>query len=153
MISCSKTRFIRMSSKKMRLVVDKVRGKSVREVFESLPNVNKKACVYVSEAVRSAYSNARVKFPESNYTEDVLYISKITADEGPRMKRFRAASMGRASAILHRTTHLNVELDVIPEKIAEMEAKKEKKEKKPKLSAGKSADRKTKKAAVAKGSK
>jgi large subunit ribosomal protein L22 len=45
--------------------------------------------------------------------EDQLYISKITADQGPMWKRFRAASMGRATPILKRTTHITIELDLI----------------------------------------
>ena len=60
----------------------------------------------------------------------MLYISKITADEGPRLKRYRAASMGRANPIIKRMSHILVELDVLPEKVKEIEENKVKKDKK-----------------------
>jgi large subunit ribosomal protein L22 len=76
----------------------------------------------------------------------MLVISRITADEGPMLRRFRAATMGRASTIRKRSSHLTVELDLIPEKVAEKEAKKKTKSKSTK-------EKSVKNQAVAKGSK
>ena len=50
---------------------------------------------------------------EKGLTEDQLFVSKITADQGPTWKRFRAAAFGRATGILKKTTHLTIELDLI----------------------------------------
>jgi len=130
MISRAVEKYLRISSKKMRMVVDVFRGKSVKQALEVLPSVNKKAAAYIIDAVKSAFANAKVKNPEAPYTEDMLFISKITANEGPMLKRYRAASMGRASPLAHRTSHLLVELDIIPEKMKELEAAAEKKGKK-----------------------
>lgn len=129
MIARALEKYLKTSSKKMRLVVDLVRGKSVKYALEMLPSVNKKTADMVLQAVKSAYYNVKVKYPEEKYPEDVLYISKITANEGPSLKRYRAASMGRASMIIKRSSHLLVELDFIPEKLKEIESLKEKKHK------------------------
>lgn len=121
MISKALAKYVRMSPKKTRLVVDAIRGKNVAEALAVLPNINKKASEYLEELIRSAVNNAKVKYPEEHYTEDVLFISKITADGGPSLVRFRAASMGRATMIRKRTSHILVELDVDKEKMAHHE--------------------------------
>ena len=100
-----------MSPRKARLVADLVRGKSLKDSFFILDNLNKKPCIYIKELILSAFSNA--KRTDKNLTEIDITVSKITADGGPILKRFRAASMGRASMIKKRTTHLYVELDKI----------------------------------------
>jgi large subunit ribosomal protein L22 len=64
----------------------------------------------VEKVLRSAITNAEMKMPSSK--AESFYISKITADEGPMLKRYRAAPMGRATMIRKRTTHILVELDV-----------------------------------------
>ena len=84
---------IRISPRKTRLVADYIRGKNVDEALAILSNVNKKACVYIEELLRSALSNAK-RNPEIK--DDDLYISKLVVDEGPMLKRYRAGSMGRA---------------------------------------------------------
>ena len=121
MISKALAKYVRMSPKKTRLVVDAIRGKNVAESLAVLPNIKKKASEYLEELIRSAVNNAKVKYPEEHYTEDVLFISKITADGGPSLVRFRAASMGRATMIRKRTSHILVELDVDKEKMAHHE--------------------------------
>lgn len=101
------TKYLRVSPRKMRLVIDLVRGEKVPAALTILNSLNKGAKRDVQKTLNSALSNAR-RNPEIN-TED-LFISKITADCGPMLKRFRAAAMGRATKIRHRTTHLSVEL-------------------------------------------
>ncbi|NLE64636.1 MAG: hypothetical protein GX606_01825, partial [Elusimicrobia bacterium] len=62
----------------------------------------------VVKVFNSAVANAKQK----GLTEDQLIVSKITADQGPVWKRFRAATMGRANPVLKKTSHITVELDL-----------------------------------------
>lgn len=93
---------------KMRQVIDLIREKDVREAQAVLFTVNKRAKEFIVKILKSAVANARVK----GFTEDQLYISRITCDNGPSWKRFKAAAFGRASPILRRTAHLKIELDL-----------------------------------------
>jgi large subunit ribosomal protein L22 len=116
MIAKATARFIRVSPKKVRLVADLVRGKSYIDAADILASVNKQAKVYVNEVVKSAVSNAKRKDDKLN--EESLFISRINVDGGPFLTRYRAASMGRASIIRHRTSHICVELDILKDKQA-----------------------------------
>ena len=127
MIAKAKARYIRISPKKLRLVINVIRGKGVDEALAVLMNVNKKASELAGEVIESAANNAQRKYPEKKYVYNDLYISKITADEGPSLTRYRAASMGRAVMIKKRTSHIFVELDVRPEKLKQFQAKETKK--------------------------
>ncbi len=108
MIECSKGRFIRISPKKVRQVIDLIRGKDVGSSLTVLAHTNKGSSGSITRVLNSALSNAKQK----GLAEDQLFISKITADQGPSWKRYRAAAFGRASSILKRTTHLTIELDL-----------------------------------------
>lgn len=110
MIAKANAKFIRISPRKVRQVADILRGKGVTEAFAILANVNKSATVYIEEVLQSAVSNAKVK--DADINPQNLYINKLTVDGGPSMVRYRAASMGRASMIRHRTSHINIELAV-----------------------------------------
>lgn len=114
-VSRAYARHIRVSARKVRLVIDLIRGQGVPGALAILTNLNKRAKVCVGKALKSAVSNA-LQNP-LNKVED-LFISKITADNGPMLKRFRAATMGRATMIKHRSTHIAVELSkyILPEK-------------------------------------
>jgi len=116
MIAKAYARYIRVSPRKVRQVVDLLRGKSVYEALSILANLNKRAAVFAEDILRSAMSNAK-RNPEVK--EENLYISKMVVDGGPMLKRFRAASMGRASMIRHRLSHIGVELDLVPARVAE----------------------------------
>ena len=108
MIAHAKGRFIRISPMKVRQVIDLIKGKDVTNSLTVLAHTNKGATGSISRVLNSAVSNAKQK----GLTEDQLFISKITADQGPSWKRYRAAAFGRASSILKRTTHLTIELDL-----------------------------------------
>ena len=108
MIAHARGRYIRVSPMKMRLTIDLIRGKDIPSSFAILTNLEKGTTKTISKVLNSAVSNAKQK----GLTEEQLYISKITADQGPSWKRYRAASFGRASEILKRTTHLTIELDL-----------------------------------------
>ena len=109
MISKAKGKYIRVSSTKMRRVIDLIRGKDVNSSSVILMHAEKGCAKSVDKVLKSAVSNAKQK----GVTEDQLYISKITADQGPSWKRYRSAAFGRAAGILKRTSHLTIELDLI----------------------------------------
>ncbi|MCX5692307.1 MAG: 50S ribosomal protein L22 [Candidatus Omnitrophica bacterium] len=133
MITKSSARYIRISPRKTRKVMDLVRGMSVVKAEALLNNLSKRPCLYIKRVLKSAVDSADKLFhiPASS-----LYISLIKADQGPIIKRFKAASMGRASEFLHRTSHIIIELDKIkvPEKKVAIDSEKtEKKTAKKKL--------------------
>lgn len=108
MIAKAVARYIRISPRKTRLVTNYIKGKNVGEALAILTSLNKRACEYVEEVLRSAIANAK-RNPQVD--EGSLYISRLTVDGGPMLKRFRAGSMGRAMMIRHRMSHITVELD------------------------------------------
>lgn len=110
MVSRAITRYIRIAPRKVRQVIDLVRGKPVLKAGALLGNLPKRPAMYIKRTLFSAIDSAdkRLHIPASE-----LYISLIKADTGPVLKRFRAMSMGRAGEILHRTTNITVELDRI----------------------------------------
>ena len=110
MITKASAKYIRISTRKTRRVMDLVRGMPVVKAEALLDNLSKRPCLYIKRVLKSAVDSADKRFhvPASS-----LYISLIKADQGPIIKRFRAASMGRATEILHRTTHIILELDKI----------------------------------------
>ncbi len=109
MIARAISKYNRISPRKARLVTRLLRGMTVAEAYAFLDNINKRASRYIRPVLISAFNNARGK--RSDVKETDLYISKIAADSGPVLKRFRAASMGRASQIRKRTSHILIELD------------------------------------------
>lgn len=108
MIAYAKGRYLRVSPMKARLVIDLIRGKDVPTSQAILTHVQKGSAKIISQILNSAVSNAKQK----GLGEEQLYISRISADQGPSWKRYRAASFGRATPILKKTTHLTIELDL-----------------------------------------
>ena len=90
-----------------------VRGKRVGEALFILAGLNKRGAKVLKTVIESALANAK-RVPDKTYTDDKLYISRLTVDQGPSLKRFRAMSMGRAGTIRKRTSHVRVELDLLP---------------------------------------
>lgn len=97
-------KWIRISPRKVRPVLDAIRKKPVRFAWTVLGTIPKKAARLAEKALRSAVANAKVL----ELDEDRLYISDARADGGPSLKRFLPRSMGRADRILKRTTHLTL---------------------------------------------
>ena len=108
MISKAIARYIRITPRKFRQIIPLVKGRNPEEAIDILMNVNKKASEYAIELLKSAVANAkRIQGVEPSN----LYISRMVANCGPMLKRYRAASMGRATMIKKRTSHIIVELD------------------------------------------
>lgn len=99
-------KYLRISPRKVRLVIDQIRHKPVPLAFSVLMTLKKRAARLVREGLKSAVANAKVK----NLEESRLVVSEVRADGGPLMKRFMSRSMGRADQILKRTTHLTIVL-------------------------------------------
>ena len=98
-------RTVRIAPRKVRLVVDLIRGKEVGEAIAILKHTPKAASPVVEKVLNSAIANA-----EHNYELDVnnLVVSKVFVDEGATLKRFRPRAQGRASAINKRTSHITI---------------------------------------------
>ncbi len=104
----AKTRFVRVSAYKVRLVADMVRGKPVGMARDLLSLSDKKASDLVKKLIDSAVANAS---QNKEIDVDNLYVRTIFVDQGPSWKRFRPRSMGRFNRILKRTSHITVVLD------------------------------------------
>jgi large subunit ribosomal protein L22 len=102
------SKFVRISPRKVRMIVDAVKGKPVETGLDILKFMPQKAAGIVEKTVRSAVANADMI---SNVDVDNLIIRNIIADEGPTMKRFRPRARGRATRIFKRTSHITVILD------------------------------------------
>ena len=79
--------------------------------LQSLPHINKKAGYHLLKLLKSAVANAQNKGLDPVNMGNV-YISKLVANSGPVLKRFRSAPFGRAVQVLKRTSHIEVELDL-----------------------------------------
>ncbi len=101
-------RYIRMSPRKVRLVVDVIRGKSVRDAEDLLRFVPRAASQPVDKVLKSAKANA---VNNHNMLEDRLYVSQIFVDAGPTLKRLIPRARGTANIIKKRTSHITVILE------------------------------------------
>jgi large subunit ribosomal protein L22 len=100
-------RYVRVSPRKARLVVDLIRGKSVEDASATLRFTPRAAAEVVEKVLNSAVANAEKKMMVG--AED-LYVSTTFVDEGPTLKRIRPRAQGRAFRIDKRTSHITVVL-------------------------------------------
>ena len=109
MEAVAKLRNCPMSARKMRLVVDLIRGKSVDDALNILKYTKKEAALWLDKLVLSAISNWENK-GDMAYSADEydLYIKEIFSDDGTMLKRFRPAPHGRAHRIRKRTNHVTL---------------------------------------------
>src|SRR3970040_673206 len=110
-------RTARQSPYKMRLVIDQVRGKSVNDALALLKFSKKHAARQIEKVLRSAVSNAEQAARRANEPLDVdaLVISHAIINEGPKLKRFMPAAVGRPPPIQKRPSHIEI---VVAEKAA-----------------------------------
>ena len=104
---------IRMSPRKVRLVVDQIRGHSVNDAYALLQFSKKAAAEPVRKTLQSAVANAQMKAQDAGEVLDVdeLYVQEAYVDEGPTYRRWRAAAMGRAMPRRRRTSHITLVVD------------------------------------------
>ena len=111
MEAVAKLRNCPMSARKMRLVVDNIRGKSVDDALNILKYTNKEAAVWLNKLVLSAVSNWVNKSGDLSPEEYNLFIKTAFVDGGAVLKRFRPAPHGRANRIRKRTNHVTIIVD------------------------------------------
>lgn len=103
-------KYIRISTRKCKIVADLIRGKSVKEAIGILTYTPKAASEPLLKLLNSAIANA-----ENNLelNREDLFVAEVYANQGPTLKRFRARARGSASPIMKRTSHLSIVLDQV----------------------------------------
>ena len=120
----AKLKYLRMAPRKVRLVADLIRGKSVQEAQSILNFTIKKAALPLLKLLKTALANAKDTY---GLEEPNFYISKISVDEGPKLKRWRPRARGQAFEIQKKTSHITLVLNEIKEitkKVKKIKAKK-----------------------------
>ncbi len=128
-----KLKHLRIAPRKVRQVADLIREKKVSQAEAMLDFVLKKAAQPLQKLLKSGVDSAQKNFQQEKSN---LYISKITVDEAPKLKRWREESRGQPAQILKRGSHVTITLE---------EIKKKKKVKKSKPDKEKTKEKKTKK--------
>jgi large subunit ribosomal protein L22 len=111
-------RYINSSPRKMRLVIDLIRGRSVPEALNILHFMPKHASRVAEKVLRSAVSNLHQKDEGGRIENETLYVKTAFVDGGPGMKRMLPAPMGRAYRIVKRSNHLTIVIAQRPVKAA-----------------------------------
>lgn len=101
-------KFVRIAPRKVRVVMDLVRGKNVADAYAILKFTPKAGADVVEKVLRSAVANAENNF-EMNMEK--LYVKTAFVDQGPTMKRIHPRSRGQAFKILKRTSHVTIVVD------------------------------------------
>ena len=104
-------KYLRMAPRKVRMVVDLVRGMSVESAERYLAFSERKAAKPILKLLKSVIANAKNNFNFDEKKIKTLYIKKIFVDEGPKLKRWRPVSRGSAHPIQKKTSHVNIILE------------------------------------------
>jgi len=100
-------RYARISPRKVKIVLDLIRGKDVDMAMAILKNTPKAASEYLIKLLNSAVANAEHNF---SMDKDALYVAECYVTPGPVLKRIRPRAQGRAYRVLKRTSHITVVL-------------------------------------------
>ncbi len=154
-------RTVRQSARKMRLVIDQIRGRAVPEAYAILRFSKKLAAKQIHKVLKSAVANAEQQAQRANaaFDADRLRVQYAVVNEGPTLKRFTQAAMGRATPILKRTSHVEIHVAgedapvAPPVKAGTAEAKAEPPAKRKRAASKPAAKRKRPKAAAARSKK
>ena len=96
---------VRVTPRKVRLVIDQVRGKDVKVALGLLRNINRAASEPVTKVIKSAAANAINNF---GMDEERLYVAQIWANDGMKMRRYLPRAKGSASGLVKRSSHITV---------------------------------------------
>jgi large subunit ribosomal protein L22 len=108
MVSQAIFKYAKTSPKKVRLILDLIRGSAVEEAFTVLASLRRRPAPIIAKLLKSAVANAS----EKNHTDtETLYIKEAYASGGPMLKRFRPRAMGRAYPRKRRTSHITIVLE------------------------------------------
>jgi large subunit ribosomal protein L22 len=105
----AEAKWVRLSARKARVVLEHIRGRSVPEARTILAFTQRAAAQDIEKVLRSAVANAETN-PLLHWNGDDLIIKAAYADEGPTLKRWRARARGRVNRIRKRTCHITIEL-------------------------------------------
>jgi large subunit ribosomal protein L22 len=105
----AEAKWVRLSARKARVVLEHIRGRSVPEARTILAFTQRAAALEIEKVLRSAVANAETN-PLLHWNGDDLLIKAAYADEGPTLKRWRARARGRVNRIRKRTCHITIEL-------------------------------------------
>ncbi|KAA3661854.1 MAG: 50S ribosomal protein L22 [Calditrichaeota bacterium] len=108
MEAIAKARYVRMSPRKMRQIVDLIRGKGVDDALNVLHFSGKRAALPVEKTLRSAVANAMSKEEHGKIDPHTLVVKEAFVNMGPSLKRFKAGAMGRPMRIRKPTCHLTL---------------------------------------------
>jgi large subunit ribosomal protein L22 len=105
----AEAKYVRLSARKARVVLEHIRGRSVPEARTILAFTQRAAAVEIEKTLRSAIANAETN-PLLHWNGDDLLVRAAYADEGPTLKRWRPRARGRVNRINKRTCHITIEL-------------------------------------------
>ena len=105
----AEAKWVRLSARKARVVLEHIRGRSVPEARTILAFTQRAAALEIEKVLRSAVANAETN-PLLHWNGDDLLVKAAYADEGPTLKRWRARARGRVNRIRKRTCHITIEL-------------------------------------------
>lgn len=98
-------KYVRIAPRKVRIVMDLIRGKAVADAFAILKFTPKRGATLITKVLKSAVANAENNF---DMDADKLFVSTCFVDQGPTMKRYHPRSRGQAFSILKHTSHITV---------------------------------------------
>jgi len=101
----AKTNGIKISTRKVRLVADSVRGMSIRNALNTLSLTQKRGASVIAKTIDAAIANAK---HNANLSADSLFLHKLEVNEGPFLKRFRPSTRGRVHPYKKRSSHITV---------------------------------------------
>ncbi len=105
----AEAKWVRLSARKARVVLQHIRGRSVPEARTILAFTQRAAAIEIEKVLRSAIANAETN-PLLHWSGDDLLVKAAYADEGPTLKRWRPRARGRVNRINKRTCHITIEL-------------------------------------------
>ncbi len=108
MQAVARARYLRGSARKMRQVIDLIRGRNVEEALNILRFTHKKDALILEKIIRSAVANAQNVYGDKIHDPNELSIIEAHCGDGPIAKRIRARAMGRAFRIRKRTCHVKI---------------------------------------------
>jgi len=111
MVTKARLKYFRISTRKVRLAADLIKGKKIEDALNILLFNKRKSADILLKLLRSAMANAE----EQSLNPEDLIVNNILVDQGPSMKRMRPRARRRAATIKHRMTHITIELDSINE--------------------------------------
>ena len=105
--ACATLKYARISSRKVKIVADLIRGKNIDEALATVKFTPKASSEIIEKLLKSAIANAE---NNHNMAHEKLYIAEIYANQGPTLKRIRPAAKGSAVRIRKRTSHITIVL-------------------------------------------